>query len=417
MRTAHEYLERTVTGAIDAIRNDTSLSDAGKDTTILQKLKNMRDLLLRMSLIFIELSDEDDAYIMFETLNARGKDLRVSDLVKNHLAKHLRKRTATIDSFKTRWAKMVTGIEGSSASISVDDFIHHHWLSSQEYTSQKKLFKSIKKTIRKSDAERYLKQLVREGVFYCAMFEPLTATWKKPEIEIRRSLRALQIFGVRQPAPFVLALISELRTGTLKPRHVIRALQAVEVFHFQFTAVASQSSSGGISQMYAKHAREVREAGSAEEAMKSIRLLASKLKDRLPLVEEFEAGFRSISYSAAFTRQRALVRYILGRVLQFSLRTDSLEFEEMTIEHVVPESDASIAEEAIANIGNLVLVSRSLNERLGDKPFGAKKKLLAAASDVWLDRGLEEATVWREEEIGKRAANLAKLAREEIWRP
>ena len=416
LQTAYGYLEDKVTDAVRAIQTDTTLSDDAKDDTVLRKLQNMRDLLLRLSVILLELRDEDDAYIMFETLNARGKDLRVSDLVKNHLAKHLRKKTATVDTFRTRWEKLVAGIEGSSASITVDEFIHHHWLSSQDYTSQKKLFKSIKKTIRKSDADVYLKQLVRESGFYCAMFEPLTASWKKEESEIRRSLRALQIFGVRQPAPFVLALMSELRSGSLKPRQVIRALRAVEVFHFQFTAVASQSSSGGISQMYAKHAREVRETGSAEEANQSIGQLKNKLRERLPLAEEFDAGFGAISYSSAYTRQRTLVRYILGSVTRYGLGTDSLAFEEMTIEHVIPESDESASDETIANIGNLVLVSRSLNEKLGNRPFRRKKKLLESASDVWLDELLCQATEWRETGIGDRAASLAKLSRDKIWR-
>ena len=98
--TAHVHLNDKVAGALAAIGSDTTLSEDAKNDTILQKLKNMRDRLLRLSLIFVELEDEDDAYLMFETLNARGKDLRASDLVKNHLAKHLRKPTKTVDSFK-----------------------------------------------------------------------------------------------------------------------------------------------------------------------------------------------------------------------------------------------------------------------------------------------------------------------------
>ena len=415
LRTAHDYLKSKVAGALAAIRSDTTLSEEGKGERILKKLEDMRERLLRLSLIFVELDDEDDAYLMFETLNARGKDLRVSDLVKNHLAKYLRKTTKTVDSFKTRWEKIVRGIEGSSASITVNQFIHHHWLSAREYTSEKKLFKSIKKAVKKPDADEYLNSLVQESVFYRAIFEPLAAPWEKPESDIRRSLRALEIFGVRQPAPFVLSLISRLKRKTLRPKHVVGALRAVEVFHFQFTAVASQSSSGGISQMYAKHAREVREAESLQNAVSSIAELKNKLRERLPAAEEFYAGFREISHSSTYTRQRNLVRYILGCVARHGLGTDALEFDEMTIEHIVPQSDTSIAEDDIANIGNLVLVTAKLNEKLATKPFAAKKPRLDAATDVWLDDVLRQATKWQRPEIRARADTLATLALEKVW--
>lgn len=48
-------------------------------------LKHLRDCLLQMHFISIELEDEDDAYLIFETLNTRGKDLRTSDLLKKTL--------------------------------------------------------------------------------------------------------------------------------------------------------------------------------------------------------------------------------------------------------------------------------------------------------------------------------------------
>ena len=413
---ARDYLSSKVKGALDAIRSDTTLSEERKHARIRKKLEDMRDRLLRLSLIFVKLDDEDEAYLMFETLNARGKDLRVSDLVKNHLAKHLKRKTKTVDSFKIRWEKIVRGVEGSSASIGVNEFIHHHWLSAKEYTSQKKLFKSIKKAIKKPNADAYLEELVEESSLYFAIFEPRAASWNRSELEIRRSLCALKTFGVRQPAPLVLSLISQLRKGALKPKNVSAALNAIEAFHFQFTAVASQSSSGGISQMYAKHAREVREAASLQDAMESMAGLKEKLRDRLPAADEFHAGFRSLSYSSVYTRHRDLVRYILGGVARYGLRPTAIEFDAMTIEHILPESDSTAFESQIANIGNLTLVNVDLNRKLGNRAFSAKRQKLIAAEDVWIDDVLDGAAEWGGTEIGERADCLATLAREKIWR-
>ena len=416
LKTAHLYLVEQVDAAISGIRTDSTLGDDERSPAIKAKLGEMRDKLLGLSLIFVELDDEDDACLVFETLNARGKDLRVSDLVKNHLARHLKKKTKTVDTFKTRWEKVVETIEGSSASVSVDGFIHHHWLSTKDYTSQKKLFKSIKKIIKKSGAGGYLDGLVRESLIYRSIFEPRAASWTKSEADIRDSLHGLTVFGVRQPAPFVLSLLARLQERVLKPKHVADALRAVEVFHFQFTAIASQSSSGGISQMYAKHAREVRDAKSSEEAVPSIRQLKKKLKLRLPGADEFDAGFLALAYSDDYTRDRNLVRYTLGKLARHGLKSKVLDYEQLTIEHLAPQRGSSVAADRIASIGNLILVDGDLNQELASKPFKRKKPLLIKATDVWKDDTLRKAKTWEEAKIGVRAKLLAKLAREEVWK-
>ena len=416
LKSAHQYLLDQVDAATDSVRSDSTLNDEERAARIKVTLEEMRDKLLDLSLIFVELDDEDDACLVFETLNARGKDLRVSDLVKNHLARHLKKKTKTVDTFKTRWESVVETIEGSIASISVDGFIHHHWLSTNDYTSEKKLFKSIKKVIKKNDAGEYLDGLVRESLFYRSIFDPAAARWTKTEAKIKDSLRALTVFGVRQPAPFVLSLLSELRDKRLKPKHVADALRAVEVFHFQFTAIASQSSSGGISQMYAKHAREVRDAESSEEAVRSIRELKDKLWDRLPGTDEFDAGFLALAYSDNYTRAGKLVRYTLGKLARHGLKTKVLDYDQLTIEHLAPQHGSSVAPDYIGNIGNLVLVDDDLNVKLANKSFKLKKRLLMKATDVWKDDILRQAKAWREAKIGGRAELLAKVAREEVWK-
>lgn len=417
LKSAHQYLVGQIDAAIDGIRSDSTLTDEQRSLKIKAQLVELRDKLLGLSLIFVELDDEDDACLVFETLNARGKDLRVSDLVKNHLARNLKKKTKTVDTFKTRWEQVVETIEGSSAPVSVNGFIHHHWLSTSDYTSEKKLFKSIKRSIKKSDAGPYLDGLVRESVIYRSIFEPRAVSWGKDEAKIRSALYALTVFGVRQPAPYVLSLLARMRDKRLKPKHVAEALEAVEFFHFQSTAITKQSSSGGISKMYAKHARVVRDAEVPDGAVKSIRELGEKLKNSLPDPAEFRAGFVQLAYSESYTRDKKLVRYTLGKLSQHALNIEGLDTELLTIEHLAPQSGSSLTMDHIANIGNLVLVGEKLNsEKLGNKSFRLKKPLLLKAPDVWKDEILGQAKAWGGAKIEARASLMADLALEEVWK-
>src|SRR5699024_9084703 len=86
------------------------------------ELKALRDKFLSLKLVFIQLDNEDDAYLIFETLNARGRDLRTSDLVKNLLLKTIKSANTTYDSPKQAWNKLVKGFDDISENDVIDTF-------------------------------------------------------------------------------------------------------------------------------------------------------------------------------------------------------------------------------------------------------------------------------------------------------
>ena len=68
-----------------SIRANSAIGESKQKKEIIKELRRIREQVLSLQVIFVELEDEDDAYLVFETLNTRGKDLRVSDLVKTHV--------------------------------------------------------------------------------------------------------------------------------------------------------------------------------------------------------------------------------------------------------------------------------------------------------------------------------------------
>lgn len=115
LKESFEQICGYVTDTVVAIEENPSLSKPQKHTQAVKALSTIRDKLLHLKLIFIELDDEDDAYIAFETLNTRGLDLTVAHLVKNHLTKLLRTKNARVDLPKEKWAKLVGILEESEA--------------------------------------------------------------------------------------------------------------------------------------------------------------------------------------------------------------------------------------------------------------------------------------------------------------
>jgi len=299
----------------------------------------------------------------------------------------------------------------------VSTFIHHFWLSRYEYITEKKLYKALRKRITKTNARSFLDDLVKESVIYRYIHEPSSRVWAKDELDVRDSLKAMSLFKIRQQLPLVLSVMRQYEDGEIKLKHVRTILQAVENFHFTFTAITSQRSSGGISFMYALAARELYKAKSLEAKVKVLMdFRKDKLQTKRPEYVEFEASFMNLGYSSQMSKQKQLVRYTLMKLYHKNATGLTMDEDHATIEHLAPENPAkrSLSVEQIASIGNLVLVNQKLNSKLENKLFGEKVNILQEAN-VWIDPVILEAGDWGAREIAQRTKLLAKDAYENVW--
>jgi len=158
LKSADQRFNKLVGSILSAVDLDASIDPEDRRELKIKKLLDVRDAVLNLNLIFITLDNEDDAYLIFETLNTRGKDLALTDLVKNHFSKHLKAKGA-VDHATIKWEAMLGTIHNSSADISSDNFIYHFWSSRYEAVPLKKLFPKIKKVIIKAKAKTYLDDL------------------------------------------------------------------------------------------------------------------------------------------------------------------------------------------------------------------------------------------------------------------
>jgi uncharacterized protein with ParB-like and HNH nuclease domain len=418
LKNAFELLTANIDTVVDGIRRDESIATEAKKTKIKQRLSEIRDKILGLKLIFIELDNEDDAYLIFETLNTRGKDLTAADLVKNHVAKLIRTKNPKVDTTKDKWNVIVATLEDSEADLKTEEFLHHFWLSQFEYVTAKKLFKAIRKRIHKAEAKDFLDTLVKESRLYRQIMEPTFGKWAKEELPLQSSLWALNLFRVKQQIPMVLSVLREYHRGGIKLKHAINVLQAIENFHFSFTAITSQRSSGGISLMYALHARNLLAAKTLPEKLIVLKELKTKLQTKIPSYQEFEANFSELGFSEQFTKQKKLVQYVLSKFSCFFTTGVAIDPEKMTIEHLASQrsgTSSNMTHKEVACIGNLVLVDEPLNNKLKNKPFEEKKPILLR-SNLPVDEKIRQATSWRSTEIQQRAKYMADLAYRKIWR-
>lgn len=418
LQAAHTLFRSLVGQMVAAIKNNPKLSSEQVQEKVKHDLTDIRDVLLSLKIILIRLDDEEDAYLIFETLNTRGKDLALSDLVKNHFTKLLKVKNKGIDQPKEKWSTLRETIEGSKAELDSDTFIHHYWLSKYEYVTAKNLFNVFRKVVTKSNAAIELQAMLNDAEFYRCIHDPDYKKWDKQESEIEGSLRALMLFRVRQQVPYVLSLLRAYENNVIGKKQLERALLDVKKFHFQFTAITSQRSSGGISGMYASLGRRIASASSAQSAAIVLGDMREKLRERIPSEAEFIAVFPELIYTNKVSKQRALVKYVLIEFAKHDKTAFSADYDDLTIEHIAPQSfinDAEWTHEIVGQLGNLILVTAEINGKLRDKNFNSKKQLLKAAGYT-LPVEINDANEWGPVEIKTRSISLAKKAFNLVWK-
>ena len=170
--------------------------------------------------------------------------------------------------------------------------------------------------------------------------------------------------------------------------------------------------------MYASLGRRLFEAKNTQSAVAVINELKTKLRGRIPGLDEVKALFPAIIFTDTQTKQRNLVRYILAGFQAHAVTAVTIDFDGMTIEHLVPQSQigsGAITKEIVGQIGNLILVPGKLNEKLANKSFKEKKKILVGEG-VSLPSEFATLNDLTPLEIEKRTANLSELAYKKIWK-
>lgn len=382
---------------------------------IIDRLKTIRNKILSLKLVFIQLYNEDDAYLIFETLNTRGKDLTTPDLVKNLLLKKVQSSNKTLDNAKIIWNNILDKFDDYGIENAMTSFLHHHWLSKYADTTEQKLFGEIKKHIPNSDAAfSLLIEFQQNADYYASIRSPNNYSWTLEENDLKECLEAFNILSVKQQMPMVLSLIRAYREHNLTLRALLKILRKIESFHFIFNKITSQHSSGSISSIYYKNARDLTQTNNHDKIQSIFSSLSTSLKSKLAEFEEFEIEFTKLIYTKSKTRNKKVITYILSRFMGKNINGLPIDYEFTSIEHILPQSK-ECNEDVVGCIGNLILVDKKTNsEDLKNFDFHQKIKILVNKGYP-LDSDLLNANQWTEKEILNRAKSMAHKAFYQLW--
>lgn len=350
-----------------------------------------------------------NAYIIFETLNDRGKDLSASDLLKNHLFGRAEER---VDEVQTKWNQMLGIFEAYGGDEIVITYIRQLWSATREVAREKELFTKIReKIVTSQQAVEFATELLERAVHYSAMLNSSHPLWKTLGPEAEATIASLNTVKVERYRPAMLALLSNFSGHELTAamRHILNG--SVRYL------IAVGAGGGTLETAWSDVARKV-----SSKAITDAVGFAKEMQKIVPNDEVFRSGFLTARISKGF-----LARYFLSSLERAARGEKNCELipngdvQSVNLEHVLPENPGSnwpeippeLVEAYSRRLGNQALLSAKKNTDLGNQSFDVKRDVLMVSEFV-LTKQIGEKASWGVNEIHERQQAMAELALQ-VW--
>ena len=433
-----KFARTGVADEADADRDEDSTDDdehgeAEDDTATIRRLHALLEaLVFRLKLIVIELGPDDDAQVIFQTLNSAGKPLLAMDLVRNAIfqraeAQH---RGATgaakqVEAlYESAWKRFDASWWRADAPNArpvrprIDHFLAAvltaetgNRVTVRELYAEYRAWSAPKGAARFSQVEAELDLLTKHAPVYETLEGEGVPTG--PIAWLGERLRLWQVTSV-YPVALQLAEADEATCETISrwldgffARRVICRLTAKN-YNNVFQRMAAALRRNGVTTVVAQ-------AFLAAQDRPTTRT-PSDAQLRRAIIEDPLYG--SIP-------SRVLVDLLWSLELESrSKKTEATQRPpSLWVEHIMPQNwrahwplnnaatDAADARDVLINsLGNLTIVTDRLNVGMGDRPFAEKRKALVEHSNLTLNREIAQVDVWDEDAIRARGARLADIA-------
>jgi len=358
-------------------------------------IKFVNEKVLKLSFLEILLGTDSDVYQFFETLNDRGMDLSIADLVKNRVCAEAASQGKSVE-------ESASTIDRISEEIGAGKFktflLHYCWANCKEAepTPRKKLMAWYGEQIEQTgDIKKFLSHLEDTALqHYVNYVVPSKCTDKA-----KKSLFVyLDALGATRCYPLLLK-----GEEFLSRKEFLQLCNAVEILTFRHSTILKRDA-------------KILE-GFFYELIKNIQN-KKPIKDILGKFRQQPAIKADELFKLAFTEfvpaSHKLARYTLWKIEEVTAgrKQASLDWDNLTLEHILAEGlDWAGREEYLERLGNLTLLSFKMNDEAANKPFKIKKReIYEKEKRINITKDLTKFTDFTKDTIISRQKDLAEIA-------
>ena len=383
-----------------------------------------------LKVVTIELEEDDDPQVIFETLNARGEPLEPADLVRNHIFSDASRRDEPVEQlFNRYWAQFdadgslwrTTESRGRTSRPQLAWFLMA-FLSVKlgEEVNDSGIFDAFKRWWGSRDSNETAESGLQELLRYAGAYRDLITS--SPDTRLGVFYRRLKIMDISTLTPLLLYLLTDARLPSGELNGIIDDLESYVVRRF-----ALGMGSKNYNLHFLRLLLELRQLPEGTDLRTYILNHLSKGTGesvRWPGDEEWRASLLTAPvYKKLRPRGVAMLLEAIDMKRTTGKQEQLMIAGPLSVEHVLPQRwqkhwPAPEASEEILDpvawrntllhsIGNLTLTTQKLNSALSNGPYENKRTELAGQSRLRLNTLFQTQTTWDEEIIQQRSAELA----------
>ena len=437
MVEAHRYFAEQARGWLVLNGEEDAPARAAAIETVARELLQM---------VVIDLSADENAQEIFETLNARGAPLTAADLIKNFVFQRLQETGADVEqAYERHWKDFETAFWEGEVSVgrlryARSSIFLNHWLvakTGEEVVAREVFtrFKSFATFEADKDMVGLLQEVARAARVYRDFVERSSA--------LIGHIERLGLFGYRTGVlesevikPLVLHLLDP-ETQPVPSDQLAKALDVLESWMVRRMLV--RATTKDYNHMVAELIRQLKKAGReaagdvVEEYLSGQRNASRYWPDDAEVRDELKTlqAYRRLGRGRLRMVLEAIEDHLRGwRDGKVPLGEERVARGKLHIEHVMPRKwephwplpSEVIGEERdrlIHTVGNLTLLTGRLNAKVSNGAWldsGGKRQALEAHDVLMLNRELLKGSesAWSDSDIRKRSELLASLILE-IW--
>lgn len=384
-------------------------------------MENAADIyngILRLFVVDVALEkDKDNPQLIFESMNSTGLDLSQADLIRNYILMGQEIKTQT-ELYEKYWFPMEQSY-GNEYTSSFDWFMRDYLsVKSGSIPRIDKVYEEFKNFVQGAKAPKTITEVVQDIFKFSGYYVNMVLN-KETDKDLLKGFRNILKLKVDVSYPFLLPVYDDFATGILSREDFIEIVNLVENYVFRRAICGIPTNS--LNKTFATLYKSFNKVNYLEAAKAAFQLMESY--KRFPTDAEFE---KEIVVKDVYNfRSR---NYLLHNIENHN-RKEQVNTDDYTIEHILPQNpDLSaewqkmlgndwkeIQQKYLHTLGNLTLTG--YNSELSDRPFEKKKTIEGGfnVSPLKLNTFLRSVDVWNEEQIQKRAVELASKANE-IWK-
>lgn len=389
-----------------------------------------------LRLVVIDLGPDDDAQLIFETLNARGTPLLPSDLVKNHLfhraqidglpiEKLYENYWRSFDDNAAYWRELLG--RGHARRARIDSFLQNYLtLRLRDEVAAGHLYTAFRDQL-VAESEEGSEAHLRALRDYAEVFRSFD---HMPERSRERLFfERLEALSLVSAHPFLMELFVRLD----KNRDELRAI-LVDLESWLVRRMVCQLNTRGYNRVFLDMLIAlVGSDGTPSQRVRAFLLSSSSESMRWPADAEFQQAWLTTPAFRILVRSR--VRMLLEGLERqmYDGKSELVQFgEKLTIEHLLPQEwirfwplppeaepiqAAAERNDLLHTLGNLTLLTNKLNPSVSNGPWGEKLPAILQHSALGLNRRLQSHQQWGEAAIRQRGAELFSFAAREWPHP